>query len=60
MHYLLIAPPQFFTCGSRKASNGIRDACIRMIKDNRNISEEEASAQFEKVQKERYSTDVFD
>lgn len=31
-----------------------------MIKANRNVSEEEAVALFEKVQKERYATDVFD
>lgn len=31
-----------------------------MIKVKRNVSEEEAAALFEKVQKERYATDVFD
>lgn len=31
-----------------------------MIKASRNISEGEATEQFDNVQKERYATDVFD
>ena len=51
---------QFYTCGSRKAANGVKQVCVEMIRTNRSVSAEEAEALFEKVQRERYATDVFD
>ncbi|EJD04651.1 cytochrome P450 oxidoreductase OrdA-like protein [Fomitiporia mediterranea MF3/22] len=52
---------KFYTCGTRQAANGIKEACINIIKDNHpdwNI--ERSTAAFEHIQKERYAADVFD
>ena len=52
---------QFYTCGSRRAANGIKQACIDIMKDNNpEWSEERTEAAWESVQKERYAADVFD
>ncbi|KAI5116970.1 hypothetical protein M0805_002171 [Coniferiporia weirii] len=52
---------KFFTCGSRKASNGIKNVCIELFKHaNPDFDDTAASAEFDKVQKERYASDVFD
>ncbi|TDL21939.1 cytochrome P450 oxidoreductase OrdA-like protein [Rickenella mellea] len=51
---------KFFTCGSRKAANGIRQVCVDLINLDKSRSEEEAVAAFENVRKERYATDIFD
>lgn len=51
---------QFFTCGSRKAANGVKQVCVDIIKDGRALDDGGAAAAFEKVQKERYATDIFD
>lgn len=52
---------QFYSCGSRNAANGIKQACISIIKhDNPGMTDDDAARAFEKVQKERYATDIFD
>ncbi|KAI5117203.1 hypothetical protein M0805_005173 [Coniferiporia weirii] len=52
---------KFFTCGSRKVANGVKQVCIDIIKeDNPGWSAEQAEEAFGKLQKERYATDVFD
>ena len=52
---------QFYTCGSRKASNGVKKACVDTIKDvHPDYSHDEALEKFESLLKERYATDVFD
>ncbi|KAH8111193.1 cytochrome P450 oxidoreductase OrdA-like protein [Phellopilus nigrolimitatus] len=55
------AKAKFFTCGSRKAANGVKQVCIDIMKENHSDwSDERAAEAFEEVQKERYATDVFD
>jgi len=52
---------RFYTCGSRKASNGVKKACVDTIKDIQpDFDDNKASNEFESVSKERYATDVFD
>ena len=47
---------QFYTCGSRRAANGIKQACIDIMKGNNpEWSEERTEAAWERVQKERYA-----
>lgn len=49
---------QFYTCGSRRVANGIKEACITILKQNRPT--EDAREIFDRVQKERFASDVFD
>lgn len=57
---------KFFTCGSGKASQGIKETLIDIIhegviaKTGQEISKEEAAVRFETITSGRYATDVFD
>jgi len=52
---------KFYTCGSRKASNGVKQACVDMIKAiHEGKTDSEAAAEFERVQRGRFASDIFD
>lgn len=57
---------RIYVCGSHKISKGIEDVCIDMIKESggqklqRIVTDEEARVLLNKLQNERYMTDVFD
>jgi cytochrome P450/NADPH-cytochrome P450 reductase len=51
---------QFFSCGSGKIASGIKTKLIEIIKRKLNVDHAEAAARFEKVGKDRYTTDIFD
>jgi cytochrome P450/NADPH-cytochrome P450 reductase len=51
---------KFFTCGSGKIATGIKHKLIEIIKGNTKLDDAEAVAQFEKVSRDRYATDIFD
>ncbi|KAH8103122.1 cytochrome P450 [Cristinia sonorae] len=54
------AGAKFFTCGSRKVANGVKDALTAIIKEKRQCSDEEAAALFQRATQARYATDIFD
>jgi len=47
-----------YTCGTAAVSNGVKAACVDIIKES-GCGEERALAFFEKIQKERFASDVF-
>ena len=49
---------QIYTCGTSNVANGIKQACIRIIEDTGH-EKEEAERFWNKIQKERFATDVF-
>lgn len=52
---------QFYTCGSRSLSDGIKKVCVDLMKHaSPGIAEEAALATLEKIQKERFASDIFD
>jgi len=54
------AGAKFYTCGNRLAANGVKSACIGLISSFNGLSAQDAETEFDAIQKERYSTDVFD
>ncbi|KAH8103110.1 fatty acid hydroxylase [Cristinia sonorae] len=54
------AGARFFTCGSRKVANGVKDVLTAIIKEKRQCSDEEAAALFQRATQSRYATDIFD
>ncbi|KAF7976157.1 hypothetical protein HWV62_7475 [Athelia sp. TMB] len=51
---------QFFSCGAGKVAMGVKETLIKIIKEKNGVDEAEATAQFDRVAKGRYATDIFD
>lgn len=61
LHFILtIYGVQFFTCGSRKVAEGVKQVLMSIICEARGVSEEEGALLFDRAILERYSTDVFE
>ncbi|KAJ3487812.1 hypothetical protein NLI96_g3280 [Meripilus lineatus] len=54
------AGAKFFTCGSRKVAEGVKQVLMSIICEARGVSEEEGALLFDRAILERYSTDVFE
>ncbi|CAE6437923.1 unnamed protein product [Rhizoctonia solani] len=51
---------KFYTCGGSNVANGIRDACVRIIAEGKqDMDENRLQEIWNKIQAERYATDVF-
>ncbi|KAL5632425.1 hypothetical protein ACGC1H_005399 [Rhizoctonia solani] len=51
---------KFYTCGGNHVATGIRDACVRIIAEGKEEADEERIQEiWNKIQAERYATDVF-
>lgn len=50
---------QFYICGGNHVATAARDAGVRIVAETRSISQDEALEVFQKIQTERFSTDVF-
>lgn len=50
---------KFYICGSTTLSNAVKETCVKIIKEVRNCSDEEADKFFQEKAKERFATDVF-
>ncbi|KDQ16558.1 hypothetical protein BOTBODRAFT_252416 [Botryobasidium botryosum FD-172 SS1] len=50
---------KFYICGSTTLSNAVKETCVKIIKEVRDCSDEEADAFFQEKAKERFATDVF-
>ncbi|CEL62380.1 NADPH-ferrihemoprotein reductase [Rhizoctonia solani AG-1 IB] len=51
---------KFYTCGGSNVATGIRDACVRIIAEGKDDATEERLQEiWNKLQAERYATDVF-
>lgn len=51
---------QFYTCGSRKVAQGIREVLTRIIKEGRGVDDAEADRLFQRAIRDRYATDIFE
>nr|BAK09530.1 cytochrome P450 [Postia placenta] len=54
------AHAKFYTCGSRKLAQGIKDTLTKIIMEKQNVDEVEAAASFSGIIQGRYFTDVFE
>lgn len=52
--------PQFYTCGSRKIAQGIREVLTRIIKEGRGVDDAAADELFQRAIRDRYATDIFE
>ncbi|KDQ16559.1 hypothetical protein BOTBODRAFT_173064 [Botryobasidium botryosum FD-172 SS1] len=50
---------RFYTCGSITLSNAVKETCVKIIKEARSCTDDEADAFFQEKAKERFATDVF-
>ncbi|KAG8758240.1 hypothetical protein FRC12_010064, partial [Ceratobasidium sp. 428] len=50
---------KFFICGGNRIASAVREANVRIAAQAKNISQDEALELFNKIQAERFSTDVF-
>ncbi|KAG9104908.1 hypothetical protein FRC07_009683, partial [Ceratobasidium sp. 392] len=50
---------KFYTCGGNQVAAGVRDACIRIIAEDKGDDESVTAEIWKKIQAERYATDVF-
>ncbi|KAJ7703270.1 hypothetical protein B0H17DRAFT_1327061 [Mycena rosella] len=50
----------FFTCGSSSVAKGIKATLVDIFKAENNIDDAEAAAEFERITKGRYATDIFE
>nr|AJP77023.1 inducible nitric oxide synthase-like protein [Inonotus obliquus] len=58
---LIEAQARLYTCGSRRMAHAVKQVCIDILKDSHpDWSDERTLDAWERVQKERYATDVFD
>ena len=51
---------QFYTCGSRKIAQGIREVLTRIIKEGRGVDDAAADELFQRAIRDRYATDIFE
>ncbi|KAF9812238.1 hypothetical protein IEO21_06278 [Rhodonia placenta] len=54
------AHAKFYTCGSRKIAQGIKNSLTKLIMEKQNVDEAEATAMFRRVIQGRYATDIFE
>ncbi|KAF7980075.1 hypothetical protein HWV62_39868 [Athelia sp. TMB] len=54
------AHAKFFSCGAGKVAMGVKETLIKIIREKNGVDEAEAAAQFDRVAKGRYATDIFD
>ncbi|CAE6460910.1 unnamed protein product [Rhizoctonia solani] len=50
---------KFYTCGGNQVATGIRDACVRIIAEGKDEDDKRIQEIWNKIQSERYATDVF-
>ncbi|KAG8740200.1 hypothetical protein FRC10_004601 [Ceratobasidium sp. 414] len=50
---------KFFICGGNHIATAVREANVRIVAEAKNVGQDEALDLFNKIQTERYSTDVF-
>ncbi|KAG9088707.1 hypothetical protein FS749_001950 [Ceratobasidium sp. UAMH 11750] len=50
---------KFYTCGGNHVAAGVRDACIRIIAEDKGGDEAVTAEAWKAIQSERYATDVF-
>ncbi|KAF8606735.1 fatty acid hydroxylase [Ceratobasidium sp. AG-I] len=50
---------KFYICGGNHVATAARDTGVRIVAEARNIGQDEALEVFQKIQTERFSTDVF-
>ncbi|KAG8686827.1 hypothetical protein FRC11_008300 [Ceratobasidium sp. 423] len=50
---------KFYTCGGNQVATGIRDACVRIIAEGKDEGDKRIQEIWNKIQSERYATDVF-
>ncbi|KAH9931026.1 cytochrome P450 [Amylocystis lapponica] len=51
---------KFFSCGSKKVAQGIRDTLTAIIKEHGEVNDAEAAAMFDRATQGRYVTDIFE
>lgn len=52
---------QFYTCGSRGLSNGVKKIYLDIVKHaHPELDDSAAAERLERIQKERFASDVFD
>ena len=51
---------QFYTCGSRKVAQGIREVLTRIIQEARGVDDAAADELFQRAIRDRYATDIFE
>ncbi|QRV92606.1 cytochrome P450 family protein [Ceratobasidium sp. AG-Ba] len=50
---------KFYTCGGNQVATGVRDACIRIVAEDKEGDEARVAEIWKAIQSERYATDVF-
>ncbi|OBZ65058.1 hypothetical protein A0H81_14948 [Grifola frondosa] len=51
---------KFFVCGSGKVASGVKEALVRIIKEQKKVGDAEAEAVFDEITSGRFATDVFE
>ncbi|TFY58023.1 hypothetical protein EVJ58_g6664 [Rhodofomes roseus] len=54
------AQAKFYTCGSRKIAQGIKEVLTKVIKEAQNLDDTAADEMFQRAIRGRYATDIFE